>query len=1407
MKRLIRLCLTASLLALFAVGMTACGDGNQEQDVTDDVVDVVESDVADAIDDVGVDADRDTADPDTTVCECSATDECCDGCAFINEGGNCELAGADIGFCQVTVCQSGVCVHGDRICEPDNKCAFVAGTCNPTDGACSFIEVMGKENGEVCEALAGIDGSGACLFGVCNPFPACDYRAYDQAAGMPCNYASECASGICRPYGYGWDHFCSQDCGGEVECPEGLRCVKDDTNAYFCERIGETFPGDASIALFGPCNADADCAGGLCLGYGETRFCTMDCEATAGGAADEALCGDCGDCVSGGIDKGFQYEFYCVTDSDGQPGDVCQSPMDCSKHFCFEGYCSDQCFIFSEELDSCPEGFKCILGAYDAELQTCVADTSLNKTLGDVCLHDYECVSGMCRQLGDEMICVDTCDDCANGSCQQIGWIETDTIVELWKDGSEETALTTDNDGGEGYLSLLSYYISENGLYFIHVEGDSDTITGPYVLSVAFDGGVELAVETDEVETNDDRATAEAKTVPFLINAQLEAAGHDWFKFSVTIPEGSTNIRLIAETIRLVDNACLPSTMVGVGDYGDACVWDWQCAEGFPCLEGMCNKTCTIDDDCPDGICFAYSDTDSRCVPNELIGQKEIQEPCTYTWECVGQCFADEYLYEVYCTDECETDDNCPWGMGCLAGICNKGFPTPNFPYGYCRMNADCESYICTEGMCTADCEADTDCEGSAAIIPEGPMALCATCATNADCNDGTEDFFNESYCVQVSETELFCTPQCTYDEGSCPEGTRCYSLDYATKVCAPVSFTCAAGGVGCVEEIEACVRPYIFDGEVCRYDGECMGGKCASGICRSETCDGTLECGCDLLECVDQYCVFTVAYDRELEVEPNNTVETAQWLMSIPVKVVGGFNAAGQAAIDTDLYKVMLVAGYAHNFVMSPACEIASDPAMLLRDKDGAYIDGYAFDDYGANYFPAIFGYVATANEFVYIEIVQSPWVDGILRQPYVLDVAIFMPAAGDNCVDATALNPWNDLPMGVTFEATTDSAIPPAVLGALAGPDTFRYFDLPARDAGTLFREWTALMTVDPQTSDFAVWAYTDCADVEGSLLTWSDFNTDEGNWNLSEALTIINDTDTVKRVYIGWNSLSWDSTTVSTIELIQNPGRDMPPTGESIATAVTIPENVGETYTYGQNLAYPWAADLTPTGGACEGLDVSGKDIVFKISVPPDTFIKAELARMYTSATILLLDGRDLTTCQKAGVGPLYYMPPVNEIDISMPNDVYIVVKGMGAHPGGMFRLVSTLMEVGDCAGPCDSETALASCVDGDNFCQCNATTGFWEATDCAASCIAGGYSVGGACHEFSTGSADGQSACLCEYDCAMPGLLDNMCDYGSYTNCTCDSSDPCAWIGDAYCDEFCTNEFENGFDDGADCTPVE
>ena len=1398
MNRAFRVLSVSIMVAFMATTLVACGGGGDgEPDVIYDVT--LPDSQMDSMQDVPPDTTPPDVRPDEgtdVVCTCTVADDCCDGCNVINEGGACAMEGA--GNCKTPVCQSGACVAVDVVCAPDGKCLFDNGTCNLETGACEFDLSGALPNGTSCEAQPGIDGSGACILGVCQPFGECDFRAYDQAAGMPCNFDSECASGLCMADGWGWDHFCTQRCE-TAACPDGLRCTKNADNEYFCMRIGtDNYPGDGTIELFKPCNRDEDCAGGLCLGFDTTRFCTMNCESEAGGTKDSAKCGECGACEDGGTDNGFQFEFYCVPEAEGREGAPCQSPLDCNNHFCYEGYCSNQCFIFGEDLDSCPDGFECVLNAYNGDVAICVADTSLNKPFGAECMHDYECSVGTCRDVAGTTRCITGCDDCTDGECRQVGWIRIDTMMELWKDGAE-AAVATDDNAGEGNLSRISYYVQEAGTYFIGVKGVNDVITGPYYLDVRLGEQAMAETTVDEVEANDDKAGAEAKTAPFRVKATMEAAGQDWFKFEVAFPEAATSVRVLAEAVQFEDLACVPKTVDGGAGYGEACVWEWQCADGFDCLNGVCNKVCEIDSDCPNGICFAYSDTDKRCVPAELVGGKDIQDTCEYAWECDEMCLADGYLGEYYCSKACTTELDCPHGMGCVDKVCNKGFPTPNFPYGYCRMNADCESYVCTDGMCTETCAADEDCEGAEAIVPEGPMDLCASCATNADCNDGTEDFFNEAYCVQVSETEMFCTPQCTFDEGSCPVGTRCYSLDGFTKVCAPVSFTCQAGGVGCQETAGLCVRPYINDGDACRFDEECIGGKCANGICRSETCDGDLECDCELLACNGGYCEYYAAEGRVMEVEPNNDVDTAQVIQSIPMLVMAAFNPVGMTQYDNDIFKFAVTGGMAYSFITGPSCGVETDPAMLLRDGDGEYIDGYAIADSATSYFPAIFGYVPAENGFVYVEIVQDPWVDGFLRQPYVLEVSSFLPVTGDNCSDDVAM------PIALSALAmnnVTDSTASPTVVGDTAGPDLVRWVDVPGVTDPGNFSVYLVQAEPNEPADNLSMWAFTDCDDPAGTAVTWSNFNVGKEG---TEGLTLVNTTADPVRYFIAMNVSRFGAGPVNLTTLMTMGDTPFNYQGESLDSTLFVEIEDTPVMQF-MNLAYPWTNDVAPTGGLCADKDMSGKDIVYSVKVPDGKFLKVEMKERFTAANMYILDAQDTNNCVAFGPGPLYYMPEwITMPPVAVDHDVYIVVEPNG-HPGGAFSMELSIMDVGECAGPCDPATAAVECADTDNICYCDQNTKFWNKFDCKADCLAQDYTIGGECHLYSTGDSDGQSGCMCHYDCSIDWLPGAMCDNMSYTNCTCSSENPCGWANDAYCDDFCMNEYEDHFDDTGDCTPA-
>jgi hypothetical protein len=66
-------------------------------------------------------ADSGTRAPDFPACQCKETNECCDGCQPLNEGGACKPDGYG---CTLEVCRMGACVHEERKdrCFADGLC-------------------------------------------------------------------------------------------------------------------------------------------------------------------------------------------------------------------------------------------------------------------------------------------------------------------------------------------------------------------------------------------------------------------------------------------------------------------------------------------------------------------------------------------------------------------------------------------------------------------------------------------------------------------------------------------------------------------------------------------------------------------------------------------------------------------------------------------------------------------------------------------------------------------------------------------------------------------------------------------------------------------------------------------------------------------------------------------------------------------------------------------------------------------------------------------------------------------------------------------------------------------------------------------------------------------------------------
>jgi len=117
---------------------------------------------------------------------------------------------------------------------------------------------------------------------------------------------------------------------------------------------------------------------------------------------------------------------------------------------------------------------------------------------------------------------------------------------------------------------------------------------------------------------------------------------------------------------------------------------------------------------------------------------------------------------------------------------------------------------------------------------------------------------------------------------------------------------------------------------------------------------------------------------------------------------------------------------------------------------------------------------------------------------------------------------------------------------------------------------------------------------------------------------------------------------------------------------------------------------------------------------------------------------------------------------------------------------------------CEGACEYGTDGLWCLaDGLTICYCGEEN-TWAPYVCADVCL-GARMVGDQC-----GEVEGSPNCMCEFDCTNTELTAGQCEDMSYTPCTCAAADPCSWVGDGYCDNFCQRQYpEDFFQETADC----
>ena len=1339
---------------------------SDEDATTDEIVDEL---VDETIDEIIDEVTDEISDDDIGVVDPCAPNPCTEANKTVcqNDG-----AGGYTCLCDLYTCEIAELCIVDRAVNTLNQCE----ECDIRKSSNTWSV---RDDGSDCEFDFGIDGSGMCREGICGEFGACDNRAYDQAAGYPCNFDSECGTGRCLPeagligMSMVWNRVCSSACDKDDDCPGEMFCHF--TSNEIGRECRRPYPSylitlPQKQALYKPCNTDTDCEGDYCLAYGTDRFCSKECA----GSLIDLDCGSCGKCNEGGED--YKFDNICVPKGSGLLGNPCETSMDCNSGGCQELYCTKSC---GGILQSCGDGFECKADIFQTGIETCIDSDRLDMPLGTPCNEDYQCVSGWCAEFEQGKFCSALCNDdpCPSGTCLELGTTTLKATLTIYESDTT-TVLTTYT----GTNPSRSQSVTESGTYYVKVEGSTATDAGHYYFMYGTG-----AVLIPESLANDVPADATLLKDGDVIDAILVAETPDWYKVEVDLGTASSkSIRFqVSKSPRM---ACGPDWLQGSNILGQRCTYDWQCPSGLACDSELatCTKSCVEDSDCENGLCHNFLEDDPDTEEEEAlyrcISEKDFETlPDGYLpywfYECENITYPDNTLQQYYCSSECTSDDECAPLMGCLDKMCRYPYPGRTPEYNSCRFDGDCmKTMDCLDKTCTVNCATESECPGYPQIAPPpvGEKGLCAPCEVDQDCQ---VYFFTPESCMTGADGTKFCTSDCSDDPGVCPEGSRCYGAA-SGAVCIPLGRQCATGGPTCSDDRNYCITPTLPDGFACPEDGACWSGICKNGFCQSGTCTADADCGCDSMVCEGGACNSDESkYVRE--VEPNNTIATAQ-VISTPGEIAAFQNHAG-AILDVDYFSVDIKAGQTLNVRTLPLCESRGDTYLRLVTADGTLI-GENDDSSGSTFFSQLSGYTPTVDQTVYIEVTQSPLTPDPYPVGYILEVNYFTPTENSSCATAKPLTvgTYNES----LKQATNDYATATCSDGYGYGPDLFYTITVPAGDTLTVratgepedfYPEISIISTCEAGATCYAGSSFTHPGMEEVSYFNSGD----------AKDVIIVIDTPQLPVNYDFVLHVDIESGTVPTNDII------------ATATELTGSGTITEATTMAEN-------DYTPTGEECGTLTNEGIDVVYEINLGVNDFMHIEFKNYFSGLNMYFVKATDLDNCFMA-MNLIFNYSPETEAE-----KIYLIIDGNAAEDYGNFSFdyIIGTTDYGTCFGICEDKDADSvddgrGCVPDNDLCICDDTTGLIKTIDCDDSCD--GYSEYLADSGTCVAGPDFTAGCYCHIsDCsAEEAQVDAFCSEGIFTSCTCSSADPCGWgVSDGTCNLCTLLDPANSFTD-PDC----
>ncbi len=777
-------------------------------------------------------------------------------------------------------CGSGFCTDG--VCCND-RCGETCKACNiqGAPGICSFVPAGDKPRTDAVCPLSDVSSCG--LDGTCNGAGACrKYVAGSVCTAGVCDGATVKGIDLCDGQGrckpgpatscvpFNCDaktNACATSCRGDSDCAGGVKCVSGSCGPK---------PGGAS------CSKDGDCASGYCA---DRICCNVACKAACVSCNQPGREGTCWPVAANQVDP------HTICRNDGQascgqtsrcdglgscaryaPETICVSPTCAGDRLMTAGTCNGLGTCRAPGVQICAP-FKCNGGAA-ACVSHCTSDNDCTagnvcnngscgpKPLGQSCQQASECESGYCIDgLCCDSVCAGGCRSCAlpsaMGHCTSTAAGSTDLRGVCVDHGPSTCGTDGRCDGGGGCrrypaATPCAPERCENGVF---TPESLCTATGACVAPDA--------MACAPFACNGTRCygscTTDANCGPGNV-----CNGNSCGK---KMPGA-----LCSDKVECASNICAQGVCCATA-CTDACK---SCA--IAGSKGTCTNVST---NMPDPAELCAVQAPSTCGTNGLCAAGACQKhtpgtscrsaSCeagtttltpTATCDGAGACVmpAATSCFPFRCDVVAACKSTCASNADCAApSVCNGVSCGLKHPGSSCGGNDECDSQICTEGVCCATACAGTcmSCAvvgslGTCTAVPAGkgdPGGRCpdqgaASCGSNGLCDGGgaCQRYAAGVECVAATCPTSGTTatlPRTCDGTGVCKPPT--------TQSCAPYGCNGATCFAACGSDGD-CASPNVCNAGACgkkRLGQQCGGGaECDSGNCVDGVCCGAASCG-----------------------------------------------------------------------------------------------------------------------------------------------------------------------------------------------------------------------------------------------------------------------------------------------------------------------------------------------------------------------------------------------------------------------------------------------------------------------------------------------------------------------------------------------------------------------------------